>query len=189
MAHARAGRDARIVLKLNALVDVAVDRGALPRLAGRRPTSTSSSAARCSLQPGIPGVSDNIRVRSIVGEFLEHSRIWGFENGGDARVVHRLGRPDGPQPRPAGRGRRPGRGPRGAARLAEIIDLMLADDRRSWQLLPDGVVASGPRTSTGRPGTIDTFEVAQGAGAQIAQQARRPATTAGAGAGSLDPRA
>ena len=37
----------------------------------------------CSIQPGLPGVSDRIRVRSIIGEFLEHSRIWSFANGGD----------------------------------------------------------------------------------------------------------
>jgi polyphosphate kinase len=73
------------------------------------------------------------------------------------------------------------------ARIADIIDLMLADDRRSWQLQPD---ASWVRTETllGQPGTIDTFETlkerALESGA-VASVPRRP----GAGAGSLDPRA
>lgn len=77
--------------------------------------------------------------------------------------------------------------PDARTRLASIVDLMLADDRRSWQLLPD---ATWIRTEvlTGMPGTIDTFEalktqaLAQG---QIIDIPRRP----GLGAGSLDPRA
>ncbi len=99
----RPGAPARIVLKINAIVDVAVIE-ALYRASRPASTSISSSAASARSSPGVPGVSERIRVRSIVGEFLEHSRIWGFENGGDARVVHRLGGPDGPQPRPARRG-------------------------------------------------------------------------------------
>ena len=77
--------------------------------------------------------------------------------------------------------------PRPALRLANIIELMLADDRRSWQLLPD---ATWVRTEVlnGTPGTIDTFEtlkVQALAHGHIADIPRRP----GVGAGSLDPRA
>ncbi len=73
------------------------------------------------------------------------------------------------------------------ARIAEIVDIMLADDRRSWQLQPD---ASWVRTETveGRAGSLDTFEALKQralASADMASAPRRPH----AGAGSLDPRA
>ena len=72
-------------------------------------------------------------------------------------------------------------------RLAKIIDVMLADDRRSWQLLPD---LTWVRTETleGREGTIDTFEVMKEDALEhggVVAAPRRP----GSGAGSLDPRA
>ena len=76
-------------------------------------TSTSIVRGACCMVPGVPGVSDRVRVRSIIGEFLEHSRIWMFANGGRAGVVHRLRGPHGAQPGPAGRGGDAGRGPRG----------------------------------------------------------------------------
>ena len=186
ITHAAAGRPARIVLKLNAIVDMPVIE-ALYRASSAGVDIDLIIRAACSIQPGIPGISDRIRVRSIVGEFLEHSRIWGFQNGGapqwfigsadlmdrnlDRRVEAIVPVEDSDA----------------RARIAEIIELMLADDRRSWQLQPN---ARWVRTETleGHPGTIDTFEALKERAlesGEVASAPRRP----GAGVGSLDPRA
>ena len=186
ITHAAAGRPARIVLKLNAIVDMPVIE-ALYRASSAGVDIDLIIRAACSIQPGIPGISDRIRVRSVVGEFLEHSRIWGFQNGGapqwfigsadlmdrnlDRRVEAIVPVEDSDA----------------RARIAEIIELMLADDRRSWQLQPN---ARWVRTETleGHPGTIDTFEALKERAlesGEVASAPRRP----GAGVGSLDPRA
>ena len=83
-AHAKAGRPALIVAKVNSLLDKNIIQ-ALYR--ARRPACIRADRARrCALRPGVRGVSSRIRVRSIVGRFLEHSRIFVFGNGGNTEV-------------------------------------------------------------------------------------------------------
>jgi polyphosphate kinase len=185
-AHAAAGREARIIVKVNAIVDEECIE-ALYRASRAGVRIDLISRAACSLQPGLPGVSEGITVRSIIGEFLEHSRIFGFANGGapewyigsgdlmDRNLDRRI---EAVVPVEDGEAR---------ARLAEIVDIMLADDRRSWQL---GADATWRRTEdiNGAPGTIDSHEQLKAralALGSLASTPRRP----GAGTGSLDPRA
>jgi len=184
--HARAGRPARIVAKVNALVD--------PEMIELLYEASQAGVeiecivrGACSLHPGLPGASERIRVRSIIGEFLEHSRILGFANGG--RQEWYTGSADLME---RNLDRRvevvfPIEDLEAQARIEEIVAVMLADDRRSWQL---GADATWRRTEEilASPGSLDTFATLKERALAAASQHLEP-SRGGAPAGSLDPRA
>jgi polyphosphate kinase len=186
IAHARAGRPAGIVLKVNAIVDEPVVE-ALYRASREGVPIDLIVRGICSLQPGVPGLSDRIRVRSVVGEFLEHSRIWAFENGGatewyvgsadlmDRNLDRRV---EALVPVVDAEARR---------RLAEIVEVLLRDERHSWALGSDGVWRRICPPGDADPAT-GTFEVLKLRALESSTAASVPRRS-GAGMGSLDPRA
>ncbi len=94
----------------------------------------------CCLRPGVPGLSENIRVRSIVGRFLEHSRVFAFGDGERQPVEYLMGSAD---LMPRNLDRRvevvtPVTAPALRTRLQEILDCNLADDCNAWALGADG---------------------------------------------------
>ena len=94
----------------------------------------------CCLRPGVPGLSESIRVRSIVGRYLEHSRIFRFANGAEGQPLVYFGSAD-LMPRNLDRrveALAPIADPVIEARLREVLDVNLADDTLAWILHPDG---------------------------------------------------
>jgi polyphosphate kinase len=187
-ANARAGRPARIILKLNSLVDPACI-AALYAASQAGVQVDLIIRGICSLWPGVPGISDGIKVRSLVGQYLEHSRVLGFAN--DGRQEWYIGSADLMERNLDRRveALAPVEDTEAQERIKSLIDVMLADDRRSWQLCADGAYRRTEELN-GAPGTIDTFETLQqraidSATAAPATEPRRPH----AGMGSLDPRA
>ena len=136
--HARSGRKARIIFKVNALVDKAMIR--LLYEASRAGVRVDLLVRGiCCLRPGVPGVSDTIAVTSIVGRFLEHSRLYYFRNGGEEEVY--LGSAD-LMPRNLYH-RVEVLFPVQVARLAKelregVLEVYLADNQRARRMNPDG---------------------------------------------------
>jgi polyphosphate kinase len=130
-------RPGRIVLQMNSLVDAACIR-ALYAASQAGVEVDLVVRGICRLRPGVPGVSERIRVRSIVGRFLEHSRIWMFANG--RRREYFIGSAD-LMPRNLDlrvEAVTPVTDPDLAGRLQEVLDVMLADNQQAWELSEDG---------------------------------------------------
>jgi len=137
IAHQRAGAPARIIAKMNALVDPDVI-AALYEASGAGVPIDLIIRGICCLRPGLPGVSDSIRVISIVGRFLEHSRAFYFLNGGAEEVY--IGSADW---MPRNLDRRieavtPIEDPADRQSLRDLLMLMWGDNRQAWELRADG---------------------------------------------------
>jgi polyphosphate kinase len=135
--HARNGRPARIIMKLNAIVD-AESIDALYRASQAGVEIDLIVRGICCLRPQVPGLSDRIRVISIVGRFLEHSRLWYFANDGHAEFY--IGSADW---MPRNFDRRvectaPVEDPQLHLRLMALLETCLNDNRQAWELSADG---------------------------------------------------
>jgi polyphosphate kinase len=153
--HARRGRPARIIAKVNALVDPEIIQHLYD--ASRAGVDVDLIVRGiCCLRPGIPGVSDNISVISIVGRFLEHPRIFYFANDGEEEVY--FGSADWMQ---RNFDRRvevvaPIEDPRLRERVCSLLEIQLADNRQAWDMLPDG---SYVQRKPGAAEVISTHEI------------------------------
>jgi len=127
----------RIQIKVNALEDADLTR-ALYRAAQAGVQVDLIVRDTCRLRPGLPGLSENVRVISIVGRFLEHSRIYYFHNGGDEEYY--IGSADAMQRSFEHRVEviAPVESPHHQAELRAILDAQLDDPRNAWEMQPDG---------------------------------------------------
>nr|WP_244900525.1 RNA degradosome polyphosphate kinase [Streptomyces nanshensis] len=146
----RAGEPASVRFKVNSIVDEAVV-DALYRASREAVPVDLWVRGICALRPGVPGLSETVRVRSVLGRFLEHSRIFAFGNGGDPEVwfgsadmMHRnLDR------RIEALVRVPDQAHR--ATLTKLLETGMADDTASWHLGPDGEWTRHAHDAEGRP--------------------------------------
>lgn len=137
-AEARAGRPARIIAKMNSLIEPGIIR-ALYEASRAGVQIDLIVRGMCTLRPGVPGLSENIRVRSIIGRLLEHSRVFYFHSGGReelfiasadwmSRNFFRRIEICTPVENPTIKQRI----------MREALTLALADNRKAWLMQPDG---------------------------------------------------
>jgi polyphosphate kinase len=161
--HAQRGRPARIIIKNNAVADQAMMK-TLYRASQAGVKVDMITRGLCCLRPGIPGISDNITVRSIVGRFLEHSRIYYFLNDGDEEVY--IGSADLME--------------RNLDRRVEVLcpikdsalkrhlrdtvlETLLMDTHRAWELRPNGTYVrvrppEGAEALNAQQGLLDWYQ-------------------------------
>jgi polyphosphate kinase len=137
--EAAAEDDGRIVMKMNSLVDERV----IDALYAASDAGTEIDLiirGICRLRPETPGLSERIHVRSVLGRYLEHSRIYAFGNGRNAPVRYYIGSADMMPRNLDGRVEvlAPVEDPDLAARLQEILDVNLSPDCRAWRLSAEG---------------------------------------------------
>ncbi len=143
-AEARAGPEGRITIKVNGLTDPDIIDSLYHASVAGVPIDLVVRGV-CNLRPGVPGLSDTIRVRSIVGRFLEHSRIYRFGGTGGRPLTLLMGSADLME---RNLDRRievltPVTDPELQARVLEVLDLNLVDDTNSWVLGPQRHVGAG----------------------------------------------
>jgi polyphosphate kinase len=150
----RAGEDARIALKMNALVDARCIRALYDASRAGVPIDLNVRGI-CCLRPGVPGVSDNIRVVSIVGRYLEHSRVYAFRRGEEVRIL--IGSAD---LMPRNLDHRvelvtPVEDPSLQEELLDVLERSLADNSNAWELGADGAWTRIPTPEVGRRSVQD----------------------------------
>ncbi|WP_425218131.1 polyphosphate kinase 1 [Tumidithrix helvetica] len=135
--HCKDGKPGRIIAKMNALTDPGIIKN-LYEASQAGVEIDLIVRGMCCLLPGIPGVSDRIRVVSIVGRYLEHSRIFHFRNNGREEVF--IGSADWMERNLDRRVEAitPVEDPVCANELKEVLDIMLQDNRQAWDLQSDG---------------------------------------------------
>jgi polyphosphate kinase len=135
--HCKDGKSGRIIAKMNALIDPSIIK-TLYEASQAGVQIDLIIRGMCCLQPGIPGVSENIRVISIVGRYLEHSRIFHFHNNGQEEVF--IGSADWMQRNLDRRVEAvtPVEDVACAQKLKEILGVLLQDNCQAWDLQSNG---------------------------------------------------
>ncbi|MFH1477445.1 MAG: polyphosphate kinase 1 [Verrucomicrobiota bacterium] len=161
IAFASAGKPARIIAKMNSLEDDIIC-AALYRASQAGVQIDLIVRGFCCLKPGIDGLSSNIRVLSVIGRFLEHSRIFYFSNGMEPPVAGNffIGSADWMYRNLTARVEvvAPVENPAFKARLWETLQIMLKDERQAWEMQPDGsYVQRQPSSPECAAGTHDAL--------------------------------